>query len=79
MKSAAHELDPPRSRLVSKPEVLARVSLSFPTLWTMMRRGEFPPARVVGGKTMWLQSDIDLWIASRPLRQYKRPLCGGEE
>jgi predicted DNA-binding transcriptional regulator AlpA len=50
------------SRLLSKAEVLARVNVTFPTIWTMMRAGTFPRARVVGGKSMWLKHEIDAWI-----------------
>jgi predicted DNA-binding transcriptional regulator AlpA len=64
--------DRPCSRLVGKSEVLARVSLSFPTVWDMIRKGIFPAGRIVGGKTMWLESDVDQWIATRPERKYKR-------
>ena len=63
----------PPERLVSKGELLERTGLSFPTIWQMMRRGEFPLARVVGGKSMWLSSDVDAWIKSLPLRKYKPP------
>ena len=56
----------PPARLVSKGELLERTALSFPTIWSMMRRGEFPLARIVGGKSMWLSSDIDAWIEALP-------------
>ena len=36
-----------------------------------MRDGTFPLARVVGGKSMWLASDVDTWIAGLPVRKYK--------
>jgi predicted DNA-binding transcriptional regulator AlpA len=31
----------------------------------------FPRARVVGGKSMWLSSEIDEWLASLPVRPLK--------
>ena len=58
-------------RLISKPEVLDRVGVTFPTLWTWMRDGRFPRSRDLGGKTCWLASEIDEWILSRPVREYK--------
>ena len=57
-------------RLLTKPQVLAIAGVSFPTLWKMMRKGEFPPARVLGGKSMWLSTEIDEWIGALPLRKY---------
>src|SRR5438105_3506488 len=59
------------ARLLSKVQVLARVPLSFPTVWKMMRDGTFPRAREVGGKSMWVESEVEAWIASRPLRKLK--------
>src|SRR5262245_23054297 len=58
-------------RLLSKPEVLTIVGCSFPTLWQMMRRGEFPRSRIVGGKSMWVSTEVEAWMAALPMRQYK--------
>jgi predicted DNA-binding transcriptional regulator AlpA len=63
--------EPAPDRLVSKGELLERLGLSFPTIWTMMRKGTFPRARVVGGKSCWLSSEIDAWVAALPLRRLK--------
>jgi predicted DNA-binding transcriptional regulator AlpA len=62
---------PPSVRLLSKREVLAIVGVSYPTLWSMMRAGTFPRSRVVGGKSMWLSSEIEAWLAALPVRQLK--------
>jgi predicted DNA-binding transcriptional regulator AlpA len=56
---------------MAKPEVLALTSLTYPTLWLWMREGRFPRARQVGGKTMWLSTDIDAWLAALPTRRLK--------
>ena len=53
---------PPAVRLMSKHEVLAVVGCSYPTLWAWMRAGTFPRGRVVGGKSMWLSTEIDAWL-----------------
>jgi predicted DNA-binding transcriptional regulator AlpA len=58
-------------RLLSKPEVLAVSGCSFPTLWEMMRRGDFPRSRILGGRSMWLSTDIDKWLAKLPVRPLK--------
>lgn len=80
MKNSKHS--PPRneavtaaaksSRLVFKPEVLDRVGATFPAIWQWMREGKFPVSREVGGRVAWLESEIDDWIMSRPLRRYKK-------
>jgi predicted DNA-binding transcriptional regulator AlpA len=61
----------PGARFISKGEVLDRTAISFPTIWQWMRDGTFPRARSVGGKSMWIESEIDNWILNRPLRKLK--------
>jgi prophage regulatory protein len=68
---AQAEGDGTPARLLSKPEVLDRVALTFPTVWKLMREGKFPRSRVLGGKSVWLESDIEAWIAGLPERKYK--------
>jgi predicted DNA-binding transcriptional regulator AlpA len=64
---------PPTSeiRLLCKAEVVEKVGLSFPTLWSMMRKNRFPAARDLGGRPAWIASEIDSWITALPLREYK--------
>ena len=59
------------TRLISKPEVLDRVGVTFPTLWAWMRAGTFPRSRDLGGRACWLKSEIDAWIENRPIRRLK--------
>ena len=68
-KAAGQPTSP--SRFEFKPEVLDRVGVSYVTIWQWMRTGTFPASREVGGKVAWLESDIDEWMLSRPLRNYK--------
>jgi prophage regulatory protein len=58
-------------RLLSKAEVLVVAGCTFPTVWKMMRQGKFPRSRVVGGKSMWLSTEIDAWLADLPVRALK--------
>ncbi len=37
-------------KLISKPEVIDKVGVSYPTLWDWMRKGKFPRSRQLGGK-----------------------------
>jgi prophage regulatory protein len=65
------EVDPADEMLLPKADVVARVGLSFVTLWSLMQRGEFPRDRVAGNsKIFWLRSEINAWIKSRPVRGY---------
>ena len=58
-------------RLLSKPEVLAITGTSFPTLWQWMRAGKFPRARIHGGRSMWLSTEIDEYLARLKVRPLK--------
>ena len=58
-------------RLLSKPEVMAIVGASFPTIWQWMREDKFPRARILGGRSMWLSTDIEKFLAELPTRPLK--------
>ena len=59
-------------RFIYKDEVLERVGATYPTIWRWMCEDKFPVAVEVGGRIAWLESDIDAWMKSRPVRQYKK-------
>ena len=60
-------------RFISKPEVLGRTSVTYPTIWAWMRENKFPRSRDVGGRSCWIESEIEEWILSRPVCQLKAP------
>ncbi len=60
-----------QARLISKPDVLERTDLSYPFIWRLMLRGEFPRSLQVGGKTCWYEHEIDAWINNLPRRKLK--------
>ena len=65
-------------RLLSKVDVLAVTGVTFPTIWAWMRAGTFPRGRIVGGKSKWLSSEVDAWLANLPLRPLKGDPAGPE-
>lgn len=67
--------------LLTKRDVLAITSVTFPTIWMWMRAGKFPRARVVGGRSMWLSTEIEAWLAQLPVRTLKgdAPEAPGDE
>jgi predicted DNA-binding transcriptional regulator AlpA len=67
----AHQQHAHRAHLLNRHEILAVVGCSYPTLWAWMRAGKFPRSRVVGGKSMWLSTEIDEWLANLPVRTLK--------
>jgi predicted DNA-binding transcriptional regulator AlpA len=62
---------PPPLRLIDKAEVLRRVSVTFPTIWKWMHQGNFPLSRNIGGKSAWLEHEVEAWIAARPANKFK--------
>ena len=67
-----HTEDEKGRRLLSKQQVLARVScVTYPTIWRMMRDGKFPRSHVVANKAAWFEDEIDEWMESLPPSQLK--------
>jgi predicted DNA-binding transcriptional regulator AlpA len=58
-------------RLLDKHEVCAIVGATYPTIWEWMRNGKFPRSRICGGKSMWLSTEIEAWLAALPVRPLK--------
>ncbi len=59
-------------RLLSKAEVLQITGLSYPTIWAMMRRGEFPRSvEITLNRIAWHESDIISWKEVLPQRRLK--------
>jgi prophage regulatory protein len=58
-------------RLISREEVVARVGLTYPTIWKWMRAGKFPRSRQNGGRSSWVESEVDLYIVTRPVKPLK--------
>jgi predicted DNA-binding transcriptional regulator AlpA len=56
---------------LSKKEVLAKIPVAGPTLWAWSRTGKFPRPYALGPRTVWLASEVDDWMRTRPLRNYK--------
>lgn len=53
-------------RLISRDEVLKRISISQPTLWRLENRGEFPKSiRIVKGRVGYNEDAVDAWIKAR--------------
>lgn len=59
-------------RLLSKSEMLALVGVSYSSIWNWIVGGTFPPGRALSegkrGRIMWVELEVQDWIASRPVR-----------
>jgi prophage regulatory protein len=72
MESRTPSNEPPELVFLSKAQVLKRIPVTAPTLWSWVRAGQFPKPRVLSqNKVVWLASEIDAWMRARPLRNYK--------
>ena len=57
---------------LSKQQVLRKIPITAPTLWSWVRAGKFPRPRAISpNKTCWIEAEVDAWIRARPLRNYK--------
>lgn len=52
-------------KLLSVHGVLDQVSVSRSKLYQLMRAGRFPRPRLIEGKSLWLQSEVQAWIAEQ--------------
>jgi predicted DNA-binding transcriptional regulator AlpA len=70
-KAPATQVEAASQRLIFRPDVLDRVGVTYPTVWKMMRNGTFPRSRVIGGRTAWIEAEVEAWIAALPVRRLK--------
>ena len=72
---------PPAVRLMDKHEILAITGTTYPTVWAWMRATppKFPRSRVMGGKSVWLSTEVEAWIAALPRRPLKGDADAGVE
>ena len=59
-------------KLLSKSQMLELVGVSYSSIWNWIVDGTFPPGRALSegkrGRIMWVESEVQDWIASRPVR-----------
>jgi prophage regulatory protein len=65
------EAEPSALVFLSKAQVLKKIPITAPTLWSWVRQGKFPRPRAICNKTVWLEAEVDAWMQARPLRTYK--------
>ena len=55
------------SRMLRREEVESRTGLARSSIYRLMRAGQFPEPLKVGPKAVrWPESEIEIWLASRP-------------
>jgi prophage regulatory protein len=57
---------------LSKAQVLEKIPVTAPTLWSWVRQGKFPrPRAISNNKTVWIAAEVDAWMRAQPIREYK--------
>jgi prophage regulatory protein len=57
-----------KETILRRPAVEALVGLRKTALYAMIARGEFPPPLRLGRRAVgWRASDVEAWIAARPV------------
>ena len=55
-------------RMLRREEVQQRTGMSRSAIYRLMREGEFPlPQRIGQRAVRWRESELEAWLASRPL------------
>ena len=55
-----------KERLLKLDKVIERTGLGRSTIYSKIKRGQFPESINLGGNnTAWLESEVDLWIADK--------------
>jgi prophage regulatory protein len=58
--------EPKPERFLRRAEVLRRIGVTQPTLWTWIHRGIFPQSYLLSTNAVaWKESQVEAWIASR--------------
>jgi predicted DNA-binding transcriptional regulator AlpA len=61
----------PTQHLLDRHEICGITNVSYPTVWEWMRANKFPRSRIVGGKSMWLWTEVQDWLDGLPIRRLK--------
>ena len=57
----------PAPQFLRLPQVMQRIGLSKPSIYRLMKTGEFPKPRKLGAAAVgWRVDELDEWAASRP-------------
>ena len=58
-------------KVLSRAELLRRIPYSYAHIYKLMRANKFPRPRVMYGRSVWLEPEIDDFVNNLPIRRYK--------
>lgn len=68
------QVSKPAQAILRRPQVEARTGLGCSAIYAEIAKGRFPkPVKLSARSVGWVSTSIDLWIASRPEANLKRP------
>jgi prophage regulatory protein len=68
------------TRILRMRDVIQRVSLSRSTIYVLMANNDFPKPIKLGSQSIgWRDSDLEEWIANRPVSPIGRPGSSGRK
>lgn len=53
--------------------VLEKTSLSRPTIYRLIKKGDFPSPKKIGSKSVWEEDAVDRWLESLPSGTQEHP------
>jgi predicted DNA-binding transcriptional regulator AlpA len=53
---------------LSKQQVLKKIPITAPTLWSWVRAGKFPRPRAIFNKTVWVAAEVEKALAEHVAR-----------
>jgi len=59
--------------VISLNAVLTKTSLSRPTIYRLIKKGEFPAPRKVGTRSVWEEDAVNRWIQELPCGTQANP------
>ncbi len=55
----------PNDRLLPLPKVEDKVGFKHTKIYELIREEKFPRGKMIQGKRLWLESELDAWIANQ--------------
>jgi len=52
-------------RLLTLPDLESKVGFKHAKIYRMIRAGDFPSGKMIQGKRLWLEREIDAWIKTQ--------------
>jgi prophage regulatory protein len=63
------------TQILRMREVIQRIGLSRSTIYKLMENNDFPKPMKLGAQAIgWRDTDIDVWISSRPISPIGSPV-----